>query len=91
MAAKKNWYLNFGPYVGFLLSAKATTNNLDVKSFFNSTDAGIDIGVGVKFPVGENTKFFVEFNAEGGIANINTGTTTFRNAVSALNIGLNFR
>lgn len=89
----KNWYLNFGPYIGFLLSAKTAANNQDVKSYFNGTDAGLDIGIGVKFTVSENTKFFIEINGQGGVANINKDSSgsTFRNSVSAINIGFNFK
>lgn len=88
----KNWYLNFGPYIGFLLSAKTAANNQDVKSYFNGTDAGLDVGIGVKFPVSEGVKFFIEINGQGGIANINNASgSTFRNSVSAINIGFNFK
>lgn len=88
----KNWYLNFGPYVGFLLSAKTAVGSQDVKDFFNTTDAGLDVGVGVKFPVAQNAKFFIELNGQGGIADVAKGNSgsTIRNTVSALNIGLNF-
>jgi opacity protein-like surface antigen len=89
----KNWYLNFGPYVSFLLNAKAAVNGQDVKSYFNSTDGGLDIGVGVKFPVADNVKFFIEVNGQGGVTDISKGNSgsTIRNSVSAINIGLNFK
>ena len=87
----KNWYLNFGPYIAFLVSAKTSVNGVDVKSFFNSTDAGLDLGIGVKIPVSENAKFFIEFNGQGGVANMASSGSTIRNSTSALNIGLNFK
>lgn len=88
----KNWYLNFGPYVGILLNAKETTGGSDVKNIFNTTDAGLDVGIGVKFPVSEKAKFFIEVNGQGGIADILKDNTysALRNSVSNLNIGLNF-
>jgi hypothetical protein len=86
----KNWYLNFGPYVGFLTSAQLSGSNTDVKSFFNSTDGGLDVGIGVKFPIGTQTKFFIEYNGEAGVTNINNGPSTFRNTTGAFNIGLTF-
>lgn len=88
----KNWYLNFGPYVGFLLNASVSAGNQDVKSFFNTTDAGLDLGIGVKFPVAEKTKFFIEVNGQGGIADIAKGNSgsTVRNSVSAINVGFTF-
>jgi hypothetical protein len=49
----KNWYFNFGPYAGFLLSATAngssTLNNSEVKDFFNANDFGLALGIGVRF------------------------------------------
>jgi opacity protein-like surface antigen len=87
----KNWYLNFGPYIAFLVNAKTPANGKDVKSFFNSTDAGLDIGIGIKFPVANNTKFFIEFSGQGGVSEMQTSGATIRNSVSALNIGLNFK
>jgi len=88
----KNWYLNFGPYISFLLSAKTAANNQDVKSYFNSADGGLDVGIGVKFPISEGVKLFLEINGQGGIANINKDNSgSIKNSVSGLNIGLNFK
>ena len=89
----KNWYLNFGPYIGFLLSAKESAGGNDVKSYFNSTDGGLDLGIGVKFPVANQTKFFIEVNGQGGISDIGTGSNTgssVKHSVSAINIGFLF-
>ena len=86
----KNWYLNFGPYVSFLLNAKTAVNSIDVKSYFNSTDAGVDVGIGVKIPIADKTNFFIEYNGQGGAADLQSSGTSIRNSVSALNIGINF-
>jgi len=32
-APKRNWYLDFGPYLGILLNARETDYNTDVKIF----------------------------------------------------------
>ena len=88
----KNWYLNFGPYVGILLNAKETAGGTDFKDYFNSTDIGVDLGIGVKFPVSNTTKFFIELNGAGGITDMvknNTGSA-LRNQVSSVNIGFAF-
>ncbi|RKR83130.1 outer membrane protein with beta-barrel domain [Mucilaginibacter gracilis] len=88
----KNWYLNFGPYVSFLTSAKTAVNSQDVKSIFNDNDAGLDLGIGVKFPVSGTAHFFIEVSGQGGVIDIaksNSGST-ISNSVSAINIGLNF-
>ena len=88
----KNWYLNFGPYLGFLLSAKESTGNEDIKNAFNTFDGGLDVGIGVKFPVSNNKKFFIELNGTGGASDIikNNQGSSIRNSVSAINIGLAF-
>lgn len=90
----RNWYLNFGPYVGFLLSAKTTNGNYDVKPLFNSVDAGIDFGIGIKFPVADKTKIFLELGGQGGLANvaavIPTNNNNFQNSVSNFRVGINF-
>jgi hypothetical protein len=89
---KKNWYLDFGPYLSLLLNAKESTGGVDVKDFFKTKDAGLDLGIGVKFPVSNTTKFFIELNGAAGISDIaknNTGST-IRTSVSAVNIGFLF-
>jgi opacity protein-like surface antigen len=88
----RNWYLNFGPYAGFLLSAKETTDNIDVKDAFNTTDFGLALGIGVRFPIADNVKLFIEGDGQGGISNIfkdNAGSS-IQNSRSSLNIGVAF-
>lgn len=89
---KKNWYLNFGPYVGFLMSATATTSNTDVKSIFNTTDGGIELGIGVKIPVSEKIRIFIEDDAQAGIANIvkqSTDGSSIQNSRGSISVGVN--
>ncbi len=87
-----NWYLNFGPYAGFLLSAEETTGGIDVKEAFNTTDFGIAFGIGVKIPVSDKLKLNLEYEGQGGFSDIfkvsNTGRVT--NSRGAFNVGLNF-
>lgn len=89
---KRKWYLNFGPYAGFLLSAKETFGGNDVKGFFNTVDAGLDAGIGFKFRISDKARFFVEYNEQDGIAGIakGSGTPTVRNQSAGLSVGLNF-
>jgi hypothetical protein len=85
-----NWYLNFGPYAGFLLNAKATRGNADVSQAFNKVDVGVDLGVGIKFPISNIAKFFIELDGQGGangIFNYNTENAV-RNDRSSINFGL---
>lgn len=89
---KRNWYLNFGPYAGFLLNAKETQGKRDVTDNFNSTDFGIALGIGVKIPLNEKLKISFEYDAQSGISDVfeNNQGATARNSRSSFNVGLNF-
>lgn len=67
---KRNWYLNFGPYVGFLSGVKETRFDLDVKDEFNTTDVGLAVGIGVKIPLNDKFKFFIEYDYQGGFSDV---------------------
>lgn len=87
----RNWYLDFGPYVGFLLSASESSNNVDVKSIFNTVDGGLGLGIGIKLPVAQKTNIFIEYSGAAGIANIfKDSDTSILNATGSLNVGINF-
>jgi len=92
----RNWYLNFGPYAGFLLNASVSSNPSqnggDVKSYFNSTDFGLALGIGVKFPLSDKVKLFIEDDGQAGVTNIfkSTDGSSLQSARSSLNIGFNF-
>ncbi|MFD2145647.1 porin family protein [Mucilaginibacter antarcticus] len=87
----RNWYLNFGPYVGFLLSAEAKDFNLDVKPYSATTDAGLAVGIGVKIPLSEKLKFFVEYDGQSGFVNvIKSAANSSQMGRGSFNVGLNF-
>lgn len=89
----RNWYLHFGPYVGILTSAKETTDDIDVKQVFNTTDVGIDLGIGVKFPISNKAKIFLEYDGQGGLTNIfkdNADYSSVQTIRSSFNVGINF-
>lgn len=89
----RNWYLNFGPYVGVLLNTTESSNSgVDIKQVFNTTDVGLDLGIGVKFPVAHNVKLFIEADGQGGITNIfkDSGGETVQNVRSSINVGISF-
>jgi hypothetical protein len=87
----RNWYLNFGPYVGFLSKAEAKAYNLDVTSAVNSTDGGLALGIGIKIPISERLKFFVEYEGQGGVVNAFKSTTDpAQVSRGSFNIGFNF-
>jgi opacity protein-like surface antigen len=88
----RNWYLNFGPHAGFLLSAKTMENDIDVKEAFNSTDFGLALGLGVKFAVSDSSHLFIEYAGQSGFSDIfkdNEGDAV-RNGRSSLNLGITF-
>lgn len=88
----RNWYLNFGPYAGFLMSAKETALNMDLKDLSQSVDVGLAIGIGVKIPIADKIKILLETDGQSGINDIfkdNQGTT-IRNSRSSINAGLVF-
>ncbi|HTD42250.1 MAG TPA: porin family protein [Mucilaginibacter sp.] len=88
----RNWYLHFGPYVGFLLDANESSNSgLDIKPAFNSTEIGFDAGVGVKFPVSNHVKLFIELDGQGGFNNvIKYSDGTVQTERSSINFGVLF-
>ncbi len=90
--SSRNWYLNFGPYIGFLMSAKDSELSIDNKSAFKSTDLGLALGIGYKFKINNNTKFFVEYQEQAGVTDIfktNLGDPV-RNGRTSFNLGLTF-
>lgn len=90
--SNREWYLDFGPYIGFLTSAKTTNyNDLNVKDSFNNTDGGFDVAIGVKLPISPRAKFFVELGGQAGFGNIFSGDSySTQNYSNNLNVGINF-
>jgi opacity protein-like surface antigen len=88
----KNWYLNFGPYVGFLVSADETRFDTDLKEAFNSTDFGLSFGIGVKIPVSDKLKLSLEYEGQGGFTDIfaDNPDNAVQNTRGSFNVGLNF-
>lgn len=89
--AEKNWHLSFGPYLGILVSAKDTEFDTDLKDGFNSTDFGLAIGVGYRFPISDKMKLLLDYEGESGFTNIfKESSETVRNGRSSFNVGLLF-
>lgn len=89
---KRNWYLDFGPYLGFLLDANETQLDTNLKKYFNSNDFGLAVGIGVKIPVSNKLKLFFEYEGQGGLSDIAKNSTNgaVTSSRSSLNVGLNF-
>lgn len=88
----RNWYVDFGPYVGVLTGAKEATDDIDVKQAINSTDFGIDLGIGVKIPLSNKAKLFFEYDGQGGFTNIfkNSDDQSVQNIRTSFNVGITF-
>jgi opacity protein-like surface antigen len=89
---KRNWYLNLGPYAGFLLNANETNGNENVTSSFNSADFGIAWGIGVKIPVSDQFKIYLEYDEQDGFTDIFkvSETAAVLNSRGSFNVGVNF-
>ncbi|RNC87133.1 MAG: PorT family protein [Winogradskyella sp.] len=91
--SNRNWFLNFGPTLGFLASAKGDTptGEIDIKDVTNSFDIGLGFGIGYKFNIDENTEFYVHYQGYNGFISVNDSFPfNINNATSALNIGAIF-
>lgn len=92
----RNWYVNFGPAVSVLLSAKSELSNgeeLDVKDLVSGFDIGIVAGIGYKFNINEDVQLFIDYQGFNGIINIDDSNSLpfeIRNARSAVNFGAVF-
>ncbi|EDP96336.1 porin family protein [Kordia algicida OT-1] len=88
----RKWYLNFGGYAGFLLNAEETAFGNDVKDGLTSTDFGLALGIGYKFPISDKVKLCIEYQEQFGLVDIfenNTGDAV-TNRRSSFNIGALF-
>ena len=85
----KNWYVNIGPYVGFLLEAKdSSTFGIDLKNrVYKDKDFGLAYGIGYKFKVKDRFKLFFEVDVQQGITNVYKGPDTLRNFRMGINFG----
>lgn len=90
----RNCYLNFGPYVAFLLDAEMVSPlNFDVKDNVNSFDTGLGVGIGHKFDISDRAAIFIEYQGTLGFVKVPEDIPGFNdvfNTRSALNAGLVF-
>lgn len=59
---RRRWYLQFGPYFGYKLSESTDPNILNAE-VAKSTDFGLNLGIGVKIPIG-NQMFYLESDGQ---------------------------
>jgi len=90
--SRKNWYLNVGPYIGFLLNAEDSEFGLDISEAFNNTDVGLAVGIGYKFMVSDKIKLFAEFDGQSGFIGVfdEVEGENVRNGRASFNVGILF-
>jgi hypothetical protein len=91
--SNRNWFLNFGPTLGFLASAKADlpSGEIDIKDEVASFDAGLGIGIGYKFNINDNTEIYIQYQGYNGLISIIDADFNLFNATSAVNVGVVFQ
>ncbi len=93
----RNWFLNFGPYAAFLLSANSELSDgqeIDVKDFVSKMDIGFGVGIGYKFDVSENLQLSIDYQGYGGFINIDDSDSLpfdITNSRSSFNVGAIFK
>ncbi len=91
--SNRNWYLNFGLGLSFLLSAEGELSDgttFDIKDNVPGTDFGLMIGIGYKFDISDNFQLYIDYQGYGGFTNLDEGNNLpfdVRNSRSAFNIG----
>ena len=86
-----NWYVNLGPYVGFMIAAKAhRAGSVDITKNYNSMDFGISGGIGLQFPISQKTDLFIEIDNQTGMSDIIKEDLwySFKNNRMSLNFGI---
>jgi len=91
--ATRNWYINWGIYGGFLSSTSQPTNaDGNARDAFTATDYGLSAGIGIKFPLHNKIKLFIEYDGQLGFRDVlkNSPGDSPSNISQSINAGLNF-
>ncbi|MFN8273620.1 MAG: porin family protein [Flavobacteriaceae bacterium] len=89
--AMRNWNLNVGFCLGFLSSA--TSNGEDVKKFINTTQYGLNYGIGYTFHINDHFGLLLDFQGMSGLSNVlkssrnNISQPTATNLYNSINVG----
>jgi hypothetical protein len=82
----RKWNLNFGPSIGFLTSAKA--NGTDIKDLANTTQLGLNIGIGYKIEVSPKISILIDYQALAGLSDVSKDSDfTVKNNYGSFNVG----
>ena len=81
----RKWNLNFGPSIGFLTSAKLESE--DVKDGVNSTQIGLNVGIGYKIEVSPKFSILIDYQSISGLSKAFKENSSAKNAYGSFNVG----
>ena len=81
----RKWNLNFGPSIGFLTSAKSS-EGFDFKEAINSTQIGLNIGIGYKIEISDNFSLLIDYQSLTGLTET-AKDYSFKNTAGTFNLG----
>jgi len=91
---KRNWYVNYGISVGFLTNAEANYNDgngcIDINNLANSTQFGMNGGIGYKFKISPKFLMVIENSNLIGLTD-STEQRSGKNFYMSFNIGAVFK
>ncbi len=86
----KKWNLNFGPSFGFLMSAK--DNSQDIKDLANTTQIGLNYGIGYKIAVSDKISILIDYQGMTGLSDVSKDSSTnIKNAYGSFDVGCVFK
>lgn len=86
----KKWNLNFGPSFGFLMSAK--DDSTDIKDLTNSTQFGLNYGIGYKIEVSDKISILIDYQGMSGFSDVSKDSSTnIKNAYGSFDVGCVFK
>ena len=95
---KNSFYVNGGPFVGFLLKSNLTNDlqNIDglnnkpfeTTKYNNKTDFGLSVGLGKNFELKENNSIFIEIRENLGLTNTSKNTVMGNGTVKTNSLNL---
>ena len=82
----RRWNLNFGPSIGYLLSANG--NGKDLKDKFNKTQIGFNATIGYKIEITNQISILIDLQGVTSLSDIaKDADITIRNTYSSFNVG----
>jgi len=88
----KGFYINGGVYAGYFLGGilKADGNKVDDNSdgLFKKVDFGVNLGIGMRFPIDEKNDLNIELRDNLGLANISDGPTVGNGTIKTNSVNL---